>query len=64
MKRDLELIALILAMIALPMLTSTLLELNFINKETSRKLLIYLLMFIEIFAVLMIIIDFLKKQTK
>lgn len=60
MKNNLIAAGLILLMFLLPMATSLLLEIELIEKNAARKILIYVLMLVEFVVIIIVLLQFLK----
>lgn len=64
MKQNLIVILLILSMVFIPLVTSMLLDWLFIKSEPSRRYLVYFFMILEILAVVLVLLDYLKETNK
>lgn len=64
MKQNLTVIALIAMLFVLPLLTSILLDWQFIKAEKSRQNLVYWLMIVEIIITLIVLLQYLKQLSK
>lgn len=62
MKKELITLLLLLSIIALPMLTSLLLQLQFIQAYTVRQVLIHILMAIEMLIQIIILLQYINKK--
>lgn len=61
MKQNATVILLIMLMVALPLVTSLLLDWSFIKLQTARQLIVYLLMAIEVAVMILVLLYYLKK---
>lgn len=64
MKQNIIVILLILSMVFIPLVTSMLLDWLFIKSEPSRRYLVYFFMILEILAVVLVLLDYLKETNK
>jgi hypothetical protein len=62
MKDSIIVVLLVLLMFSLPLITSTLLDWSFIIAHISRALIVHLLMIIEIIAIFIVLLSFLKSK--
>ena len=60
--KELKTILYILSIIAVPMLTTLLLNLQFIQQFVIRQILVYALILIQILALILMFVQYLKKQ--
>jgi hypothetical protein len=64
MKQNIVTLALLIAIIVLPMLTSLLLDWSFVQKQIVRQILVYLLILIEICTLSTVLLYYLKSHAK
>lgn len=64
MKQNITVLVIIALMVVLPLTTSLLLDWSFISAHTSREIVIYMLMAIEVLAMAVVMIYYLKQIAK